>query len=295
MRTSSAASRGRLRLALEAVGERAAFDQFQGEERLAVVLADLEDLDDVRVLQLGGGRRLGPEPGELVGPGVAGPEDHLEGDEAVQRLLPRLVDDAHAAATELGQDLVARRGEVDRGLAGRTVRRRRPSSAVRSRSRLGTEIDRSGRRTRWGMRMIMTTGECANGRCAMSEPMSGDPVADSAGVQLRSDTSAESRRMAKDTIGVGFIGAGDISILHAAAVKKCPGAKLVGLWNRSQDRAKQRAAEFGCKNYATPEALVERPGHRRRVRPHQPGNAPRIHEARARTPASTSWSRSRSG
>ena len=63
----------------------------------------------------------------------------------------------------------------------------------------------------------------------------------------------------KDTIGVGFIGAGDISILHAAAVKKCPGAKLVGLWNRSQDRAKQRAAEFGCKNYATPEELVNDP------------------------------------
>jgi predicted dehydrogenase len=65
--------------------------------------------------------------------------------------------------------------------------------------------------------------------------------------------------IAKDTTGVGFIGAGDISILHAAAVKKCPGAKLVGLWNRSQDRAKQRAGEFGCNNYATPEELVKDP------------------------------------
>jgi len=64
---------------------------------------------------------------------------------------------------------------------------------------------------------------------------------------------------ATDTIGVGFIGAGDISILHAKAVRKLPGAKLVGLWNRSQDRAKQRAAEFGCQNYATPEALVADP------------------------------------
>jgi predicted dehydrogenase len=63
----------------------------------------------------------------------------------------------------------------------------------------------------------------------------------------------------KDTIGVGFIGAGDISILHAAAVKKCPGARLVGLWNRNQDRAKQRAGEFGCKNYATPDELVNDP------------------------------------
>ncbi|HXD88538.1 MAG TPA: Gfo/Idh/MocA family oxidoreductase [Urbifossiella sp.] len=65
--------------------------------------------------------------------------------------------------------------------------------------------------------------------------------------------------LTKETIGVGFIGAGDIAILHAAAIKKCPGAKLVGLWNRSQDRAQQRAAEFGCKNHATPQALVNDP------------------------------------
>ncbi|HUR53598.1 MAG TPA: Gfo/Idh/MocA family oxidoreductase [Gemmataceae bacterium] len=66
-------------------------------------------------------------------------------------------------------------------------------------------------------------------------------------------------RITKDSIGVGFIGAGDISILHARAVAKVPGAKLVGLWNRSQDRATQRAAEFGCKNYATPAELVADP------------------------------------
>ena len=64
---------------------------------------------------------------------------------------------------------------------------------------------------------------------------------------------------ASDTIGVGFIGAGDISILHAKAVAKCPGAKLVGLWNRSQDRAQQRAAEFGCQNFASPDVLVNDP------------------------------------
>jgi predicted dehydrogenase len=65
--------------------------------------------------------------------------------------------------------------------------------------------------------------------------------------------------MASDTVGIGFIGAGDISILHARAVGRCSGTKLVGLWNRSQDRAKQRAAEFGCKTYETPEALVADP------------------------------------
>ncbi len=66
-------------------------------------------------------------------------------------------------------------------------------------------------------------------------------------------------KITKDAIGVGFIGAGDISVLHAAAVKKVPGAKLVGLWNRGQDRAKDRAADFGCKNYASPAELVADP------------------------------------
>lgn len=66
-------------------------------------------------------------------------------------------------------------------------------------------------------------------------------------------------KITKDTIGVGFIGAGDVAILHARAVAKCPGAKLVGLWNRSPERAAQRATEFGCKNYKSPEELVADP------------------------------------
>jgi predicted dehydrogenase len=63
----------------------------------------------------------------------------------------------------------------------------------------------------------------------------------------------------ENVINVGFIGAGDISLLHAKAVAKVPGVKLAGLWNRSQERAKERAAAFGCKNYATPEALCQDP------------------------------------
>lgn len=63
----------------------------------------------------------------------------------------------------------------------------------------------------------------------------------------------------KESIGIGFIGAGDISLLHAKAIQKCKGARLVGLWNRSQDRAKQRAQEFGCKNYESIRSLVADP------------------------------------
>jgi predicted dehydrogenase len=66
-------------------------------------------------------------------------------------------------------------------------------------------------------------------------------------------------KLTQETIRVGFIGAGDISILHAKAVSRVPGARLHGLWNRSQERALQRAAEFGCKNYTTPEAMFRDP------------------------------------
>jgi predicted dehydrogenase len=66
-------------------------------------------------------------------------------------------------------------------------------------------------------------------------------------------------KLTKDTIGVGFIGAGDISILHARAVQRTPGAALYGLWNRNQERANQRATQFGCKNYPTVEALLADP------------------------------------
>ncbi|MFO0848445.1 MAG: Gfo/Idh/MocA family oxidoreductase [Gemmataceae bacterium] len=65
--------------------------------------------------------------------------------------------------------------------------------------------------------------------------------------------------LTKPTLGIGFLGAGDIAVLHARAVVKAHGAKLVGLWNRSQDRAQQRAAEFGCQAYPSPEALVKDP------------------------------------
>ena len=57
-------------------------------------------------------------------------------------------------------------------------------------------------------------------------------------------------------VGVGFIGAGDVSILHAKAIERCPGARLVGLWNRTTERAEQRAEEFGCRRFETPEALI---------------------------------------
>jgi predicted dehydrogenase len=61
------------------------------------------------------------------------------------------------------------------------------------------------------------------------------------------------------TIRVAFLGAGDVSALHAEGVKQCPAANLAGLWNRTPARAAERAAEFGCKTYSSAEALVSDP------------------------------------
>ena len=86
--------------------------------------------------------------------------------------------------------------------------------------------------------------------------------------------------IAKGTIGVGFIGAGDISILHAAAVKKCPGAKLVGLWNRGQDRAAQRAARVRLQELTRP------PKHWSTTRPSTPSSSSPISNPTWNTPSS---------
>ena len=58
---------------------------------------------------------------------------------------------------------------------------------------------------------------------------------------------------------VAFIGAGDISLLHAEAVEAYPGATLKGLWNITQDLAVEKSDKFGCKIYSSAEELVGDP------------------------------------
>ena len=89
------------------VGEDRSLEQLQRDERQAVHLADVVNLDDVGVAELGDGLGLDPEAGEVVGAGLAAAPDHLDGDQAVQAHLPGLVDDAHPPSTELLQELVA--------------------------------------------------------------------------------------------------------------------------------------------------------------------------------------------
>ncbi len=60
-------------------------------------------------------------------------------------------------------------------------------------------------------------------------------------------------------VGIGFIGAGEVSILHAKAVKSIPEARLIGLWNRTRERAVERAQLYECRHYETPADLVRDP------------------------------------
>lgn len=58
---------------------------------------------------------------------------------------------------------------------------------------------------------------------------------------------------------LAFIGAGDISLLHADAVAACPGAELAGLWSIDPKLNAEKAARFGCPVYDSAEALVADP------------------------------------
>ena len=58
------------------------------------------------------------------------------------------------------------------------------------------------------------------------------------------------------SIGVGFIGAGDIANLHAEAINEMEGAQLIGLWNRTREKAVEKAQKFGCKVFETVEDVL---------------------------------------
>jgi hypothetical protein len=80
-----------------------ALDVLHGEVDLAVVLADLVDLDDVGVGQAGEGLGLAAAAGADVGVVAAG-EDEFDCDLAVELLVVGGVDDAHAAGADAAED-----------------------------------------------------------------------------------------------------------------------------------------------------------------------------------------------
>ena len=60
-------------------------------------------------------------------------------------------------------------------------------------------------------------------------------------------------------LGVAFLGAGDVSELHAAAVASCDGAVLRGLWHLDPESGRRQAERYGCHSYPSAEAAVGDP------------------------------------
>ncbi len=103
----------------ELIGEVAPLDELHAEIALAVVLAHLVDRHDAGVVEQGDRLGLVLEPEQVGVIGQHAGLDHLECDGPVEVDLPSLVDDAHAAAAQLLEELVV--AEVADGRAARQV------------------------------------------------------------------------------------------------------------------------------------------------------------------------------
>ncbi len=91
----------------------AAFDKAHREKVLALVLADFEDRHDPGMVELGRGFRLGFKPQHLFFRRKLSTEDRLERHDAIELLVPRLVNHAHAATGDGLQQFVFPEGPQD--------------------------------------------------------------------------------------------------------------------------------------------------------------------------------------
>ena len=94
----------RQRPLVQAVRQRLAVEQLHREKRLAFVLADLEELADVRVADGRGRACLAKQPVPHLR--IRRRKDGLDGDRALQALVQRFVDDAHAASADQADDAI---------------------------------------------------------------------------------------------------------------------------------------------------------------------------------------------
>jgi UDP-N-acetyl-2-amino-2-deoxyglucuronate dehydrogenase len=72
------------------------------------------------------------------------------------------------------------------------------------------------------------------------------------------DTTTETMKRYKD-IGIAIVGSGMISEIHADAIRKVPGARVVGFCSRTRAAAEARAAQFGGVACTRVEELVANP------------------------------------
>ena len=98
-----------------------ALDETHHDEEHAVLVAGIEDGDDVRVVDRGRDPRLAPKAlAEALLPGVLG-EDELEGDRALERELLGPVDDPHVSVADHLLDAAPREDGAQRELGGQLL------------------------------------------------------------------------------------------------------------------------------------------------------------------------------
>ncbi len=93
--------------------QRHAVQKLHGDERLAVLLADLVDGADVGMVQRGRGLRLALETGQACGSWATSSGRNFRATKRSSSRVLGLVDDTHPAAAELLDDAVVRDGLAD--------------------------------------------------------------------------------------------------------------------------------------------------------------------------------------
>jgi len=109
------------RLVTQEMLESEAIEKFHGDESLAVLLTDIVNGADIRMIEGGSGLRFALEAGEgLWIEGDFGRKE-FEGDKAVQAGVFGFVDNAHATTAEFFEDAVVREDLATEWLGGRHV------------------------------------------------------------------------------------------------------------------------------------------------------------------------------
>ena len=106
--------------AVEAIGQRSPLEELERHERQVIDRADLIDLNDMGMAELGDCLGFEAKAGKVFGPRLLPAANHLHRDHPVQTGLAGEIDHPHAAFAELFQELVTRnRGPVGTAVGSR--------------------------------------------------------------------------------------------------------------------------------------------------------------------------------
>ncbi len=94
------------RALLQNISQRLTLHEIHREEVFSVLLAEIVDGNNVRMLELGGRAGFVKEPLDLLGGGPHGSLENLQGHQAVETFLARLVDHPDPAPRNLVDNIV---------------------------------------------------------------------------------------------------------------------------------------------------------------------------------------------